>query len=116
MLKVVLIEGLVSWRILYLFKGYQSHLLQDSGREERKDGDDRNDSHVTHPLHDRELNAPQTDGHQTDEGNPVLLESKLFLRRPDRFDFQLRSVWGRSRAVTCQKEEPDEDDRDCGDR
>ena len=90
-----------------------SHLLQDSCREERKNGEDGDYPHVAHPLHNRKLDAPQADGHQTDEGNPVLLEGKLFFSRPDGFNFKLRSVWCHTRAVTCQKEEPNEDDRDC---
>ena len=98
---------------LHTFQEYQSYFLQDSGREECKDGDDRDDAHVAHPLHDRELNAPQANGHKTDEGNPVLLEGKLFLGRSDRFDFKLRSVRSHARSVTCKEEEPDEDDGDC---
>lgn len=58
-----------------------AHLFQDTRREERNDGDESDDTHVTDVVFDHVGEAPQADGDETDESDPVLLSRERFVRR-----------------------------------
>ena len=87
-------------------------LFQHTCRKECDDRDKGDHAHITDNLVDRMFNAPQGNGDKTDEYHPILLESERIPGRAYGSDFNISLTVGRTgRAVRCEEEQPDKDNR-----
>lgn len=93
-----------------------THLLQHPSRKESNNRKNSNNTHIPHPTLNPMLNNPQPNRNHTNKTNPILLQRKPILRRPNPLNLNLAlAVRGPGGLVGGEEEEPDEDDGEGGD-